>query len=148
MRHVAFATCVSVKRISAPAPLTCNLLAGLAVPMPRWPAEVIRIRSVVFPWKIVSRTELIIPFVPSVTKLVIVAPSDERASCRCPFVPVVPDFMDAVLLNVVNAPVLGVVAPSVPFIAAPVRVLFVSVWVLVAVVMLLGVMIEESVAIS
>jgi hypothetical protein len=56
--------------------------------------------------------------------------------------------MDAVLLNVVNAPVLGVVAPSVPFIAAPVRVLFVSVWVLVAVVMLLGVMIEESVAIS
>ena len=77
----------------------CNLLAGLAVPIPTSPLLVAKLAPVV-------------------------------------------------LLNVVAATVLGVVAPSVPFIAAPVRVLFVSVWVLVAVVMLLGVMIEESVAIS
>jgi hypothetical protein len=48
--------------------------------------------------------------------------------------------------SVVAATVLGVVAPSVPSITAPVSVLFVSVCVLLAVVMLLGVMIEESVA--
>jgi hypothetical protein len=48
--------------------------------------------------------------------------------------------------SVVAATVLGVVAPSVPFITAPVSVLFVSVCVFVAVVMLVGVMIEERVA--
>ena len=76
------------------------MVGAVAVPIKTLPALVMRIRSVVFAWKIVSRTELIIPFVPSVTKLVIVAPSDERASWRCPFVPVVPDFMAPVLLNV------------------------------------------------
>ena len=47
---------------------------------------------------------------------------------------------------VVAATVLGVVAPTVPFITAPVSVLLVSVCVLLSVVMFVGVMMDESVA--
>jgi hypothetical protein len=65
-------------------------------------------------------------------------------------VPTIPAVWEGVIvlvaLIVVAATVLGVVAPSVPFIAAPVSVLFVSVCVLLAVVMFVGVMMDESVA--
>jgi hypothetical protein len=53
-----------------------------------------------------------------------------------------------VALSVVNAPVEGVVAPRVPFITAPVSVLFVSVVVLVAVTTLVGVIIPDSATVA
>ena len=101
---------------------------------------------------------------PKLNRVYLVAPAAGFLTPR--IVPAVSD----VNAPVVPAIVLGVVAPTVPlmlidavpvkFVTTPeagvpsagavitglVRVLFVSVWVLVAVVMLLGVMIEESVA--
>jgi hypothetical protein len=54
----------------------------------------------------------------------------------------------SVALSVVNAPVDGVVAPTVPLTTAPVSVLFVSVVVLVAVTTLVGVIIPDSATVA